>query len=171
MPMPTYRSTNYAGIYLWLAIGVTCLLLFAGQRFIQPAFDKLMGDLNLDSFEKDFQDLQHPSETEYLASRSELGDFGGSQEGCDLFLGEIRRYSGNQEGILTAYSDQDIKGFPLQVVFLAGDEFPGGMVDTLPAPLENLVGWELIPSVDQGALYLVYLVVLDDEGDLKLNCP
>lgn len=169
--MHYYPHKNYSLITMWIAIGVICCLLVAGERFIQPVFNDIMGDINLDSFEKAFQELQHPLESEYLAYSSELGHFSGNQGGCDLFLGEIRRYDGNQEAILAAYPGQDVKGHPLQVAFLSGDEIPNVRVDSLPAPLGDLAGWELPPGVDQDTLYLVYLVILDDEGDLKFNCP
>jgi hypothetical protein len=171
MPMPNYRHTNYTLIYLWLAIGVICCLSVAGPRFIRPALDDLIGDRNLRSFEKAFQGLRHPPESEYLDARSELGDFGGSRTGCDLFLGEIRRYHSSQEIVLGAYQDQDVRDHALQVVFLEGDQIPGANAESLPAPLDNLSGWELPPDVNQGSLYLVYILILDDEGELKFNCP
>jgi hypothetical protein len=171
MPMPNYRNTNYTLVYLWLAIGVIGCLLVAGPRLFQPALDNLIGDFNLRSFEKAFQGLQHPPESEYLDSRFELGDFGGSRQGCDLFLGEIRRYTGSQEIVLASYQEQDVRGHALQVVFLEGDQIPGAKVDSLPAPLDTLSGWELPPGVNQGSLYLVYMLILDDEGELKFNCP
>ncbi len=171
MPMHTYPNKNYSLIYMWIAIGIICCLSIAGPRFIRPALDEIIGDLNLDSFEKAFQNLRHPTGTEYLSSRSELGDFGGSQLGCDLFLGEIRRYEVSQDGILTDYEEQDVRGYPIQVVTLEAGQIPGGTADLLPAPLNELAGWELPAGVDQGALYLVYVIIQDDESTLKFICP
>lgn len=171
MPMPYYPNKNYSLITMWIAIGLICCLLVAGERFIQPAFNDIIGDINLASFEKGFQELQHLPESESLASRVELGDFDRYQQGCDLFLGEIRRYQGSPDAVLAAYQGKEVKGYALQVVFLAGDQIPAANLDPLPEPLDNPAGWGLPSTGDQDALYLVYLLVLDEENDLKFDCP
>jgi hypothetical protein len=169
--MATYPNKNYSLIYMWLAIALTGCLLFAGSRFIQPAFNKVMGDLNLRAFEKIFQGVEHPPGTETLASRSELGDFSSDPKGCTLFMGEIRRYEGNIDRILAAYEGQDVKGHPLQVIFLEKNHVLSGLGEPIPSSLADLEGWSLWADIDPGTLYLVYLLVMEDEGSVKFNCP
>jgi hypothetical protein len=66
--------------------------------------------------------------------------------------------------------DQEVKGYPIQVVFLDGGQIPDQVGDSFPEPLNDLAGWELPPDVEQQALYMVYLAILNYEGNQKLNC-
>ena len=170
MPMPTYKNTNYSLIYATLAIVVICCLSIAGPHFIQPALNNMAGKLVLREFETAFQDVQHPTGTEYVSLRTAMGNFGGSEQGCDFSLGEVRRFEGSEDVILAAYMDQEVKGYPIQVVFLDGGQIPDQVGDSLPEPLNDLADWEIPPDVEQQALYMVYLAILNYEGNQKLNC-
>jgi len=63
-----------------------------------------------------------------------------------------------------------VSGNSLQVVFLEGGQIPAQVSNSLPEPLNDLAGWELVPGAEQQPLYLVYLLVVDHEGDLRLDC-
>lgn len=172
MPMPTYRNVNYTPLYLLLAIGATCGMLITGHFFIEPAFHKIMADMVLEDYEKEYQEVQHPIGTEHLVQKATMGVFNKEEHGCALFLGEVRRYDGShQELLVEAYAAQDVRGYPLQVIFLEENRIPNGTDGPLPAPMGDLAWWGLPKDVDQGSLYMVTLLVLDDEDILKLNCP
>ena len=170
MPMPTDRNVDYSLIYVLLAIVVICLLAFLGQRVIQPAFNDILGDIELQGFEKEFQDLHQLPGTEHLSVRATIGDFSDNEQGCDIFLGEVRRYVENEDEIIENYLGQDVKGYQIQIAFLDNGKIPNDVIQAIPEPLNNLAEWELPPKTDQQRLYLIYLLVLGYEGDTKLNC-
>ena len=167
MPRATDPNVSYIPLYVMLAMAVICCLAIAGPRIIQPAIEDWAGKMELRSFESELRDVQHPPETEHISLRAVMGDFGGGEEGCDFALGEIRRYEGSKELILSAYMDQLVRGYPVQVVLLDDGHIPDQVGEPLPEPLNNLAGWELPSDVERQAFYLVYLVVLDYEGG---NC-
>jgi len=105
-----------------------------------------------------------------VSLRTVMGDFSDSEQGCDFFLGEIRHYDGSEDLILAAYTDQAVRGYPVQVIFLNDGQIPDSVSGSMPEPLNDLAGWELPPSVDQQALYMIYFVVLSYDGDIHLNC-
>jgi hypothetical protein len=170
MPMPSYRNTNYSLIYATLAIMVICCLTFAGPRYIRPATNKILGGIELRNYEKAFQDLQHPVGTTPLSLRTTMGVLTDAEQGCDFFVGEVRQFDGTQESISTAYTDQSVNDVPIQVAFLEDGQLPAQVGAFLPETINTLAGWDL-PSGSAGhQMYLVYLLVVGFEGDLKLNC-
>lgn len=169
MPMPTYRNTNYSLIYVLLAMVLICVL-FIVNPVVRSAMNKLSGSITLHKFETAFQDVKHPTGTERFSLRTSMGDFSGIDQGCDIYVGEVRSYAGSEEEIIAAYTGQVIKGNPLQVVFLEDGQIPAWVSASLPEPLNGLAGWELPPGVEQPPLYMVYLVVVNYEGDLRLDC-
>jgi hypothetical protein len=85
-------------------------------------------------------------------------------------VGEVRRYDGSQETVLAAYAHQEVKGNPLQVLFIENGQIPVQVSHSLPEPLNDLTGWELPSDVGQQPLYMVYLLVVDYEGSMRLDC-
>ena len=170
MPMPAYRNTNCSLIFVLLAIGLICGLSIAGPRVIRPAMNKLAGSMVLQEFETTFQDVQHPAGTERLSLRTTMGNYVNNEEGCDLYVGEVRRYDSSEEVILAAYNDQEVNDNPIQVVFIESGRIPARVSDSLPEPLNDLARWELPPGVELQPLYMVYLMVVDYEGDLRIDC-
>jgi hypothetical protein len=168
--MPTDRNLDYSLIYVLLGMVVICFLVIAGPLVITPAFDTLKKNNALREFETAFQDVQHPVGTERFALRAEAGDFADSERGCDFFVGEVRRYDGGQEAILTAYESQQVAGNPVQVRFIEAGQMPVQIGQPLPVPLDDLAGWELPSAAAQRSLYLVYLWVAGYEGSLGLDC-
>jgi len=92
------------------------------------------------------------------------------QRGCDFFVGQVRRNDGNQETILAAYAHQEVEGNPVQVLFIEDGQIPVQVSHSLPAPLNDLAGWELPSDAGQQPLYVVYLLVMGYEGNMKLDC-
>ena len=169
MPMPSYRNTNYTPLYALLAMVLICIMSIAGPVF-RPVITNLAGGTVLQEFKDAFQDVQHPAGTEHLLLRTKMGEFTGSEQGCDLFVGEVRRYDDNMKVILASYADQETSGYPLQVVFLERGRIPELVSNSLPEPLNDLTGWELSSGVEQQPLYMIYLMVVDYEGNLRLDC-
>ena len=169
MPMPTYRNTNYSAIYALLGMALICIMSIVGP-FFRPVINNLAGGTVLREFKTAFQDSQHPAGTERLSLHTKMGEFAGSEQGCDFYVGEVRRYDDNMKVILASYADQETSGYPLQVVFLEEGRIPDQVSSSLPEPLNDLAGWELPPGVEQQPLYLVYLMVVDHEGNLRLDC-
>ena len=170
MPMVMYKNTNYSLIYATLAVIVVCILTLAGPLLIKPAFIKNIGGIELNRYENAFQDLQHPAGTTSLSLRSTLGVLTDAVQGCDFFVGEVRQYDGDREAISTFYTDQSVSGSPIQVEFLEGGQMPAQVSAFLPDPINTLTGWELPPGSEGQNMYLVYLLVVGFEGDMKLNC-
>ena len=169
MPMPSYRNTNYSPFYALLAMVLICILSIVGPVF-RPVITNLAGSVVLREFEAAFQDVQHPAGTERLSVQAKMGEFTGSEQGCDFYVGELRYYDGNKQAILAYYADQATSGFPLEVVLLEGGRIPGQVSGSLPEPLNDLAGWKMPSGVEQQSLYMVYLLVVDNEGDLRLDC-
>ena len=170
MPMATGRNKNYSLLYATLAIMVICCLTIEGPRFIKSAINEMLGGIELRGFEKAFQDLQHPPGTVHLSLRTTMGILTEAEQGCDFFVGEIRQFDGSQDVISTAYSDQLVSGNPIQVAFPEDGQLPVQVSAFLPEPINSLVGWDLPPGSAGKPMYLVYLLVVGFEGDLKLNC-
>ena len=170
MPMVMYKNTNYSLIYATLAVIVVCILTLAGPLLIKPAFNTNIGEIELNRYENAFQDLQHPAGTTSLSLRSTLGVLTDAVQGCDFFVGEIRQYDGDREAISTFYTDQSVSGSPIQVTFLEQGQLPGEVSAFLPESLNTLAGWDLPSGIEDQPMYLVYLLVVGYEGDLKLNC-
>ena len=170
MPMPAYRNTNYSPLYALLGMTLICVLTIAGFVF-QPSLNNWAGKATLREFKLAFQAVQHPAGTESLSLRTSMGEFTGSGQGCDFFVGEVRRFNGMEEMIIKAYLDQAASGYPLQVVFLENRRIPDQVNASLPEALNDLAGWELPPGMDQQPMYLIYLVAADHVGDVKLDCP
>jgi hypothetical protein len=170
MPMPNYRNTNLPLIYGLLAIVIICGFSIAGPFTLQPAMNDLAKNITLQEFETAFQDVQHPAGTERLSLRTKMENYVNNDEGCDIYVGEVRRYNSSEEVILAPYHDQEVNDNPIQVVFFESGRIPAVVSDSLPEPLNDLVGWGLPPGVKQQPLYMVYLMIVDFEGDLSIDC-
>jgi hypothetical protein len=168
--MPTQKNTNYSLIYVLLAMALICCLTVAGPRIIQPAINKFAGNIVLRDFKAAFQEIQHPADTEQLSVRTAMGEFADGGQGCDFFVGEIRRYDGREEDISAAYVPQEISGNPLRVLFLEEGGISDQTEHSLPEVLDELAAWDLPSEARQRQLYMVYLIVVDYEGDFRLEC-
>lgn len=170
MPMPGHRNVDRSLLYVLLAIVLIVFLRVAGSLVIEPAWNHLGGSMALREIETAFREVQHPTGSERLSMRSEVGEFTGGEQGCDFYVGEVRRYEGSEEVVLAAYAGQSVNGNPLQVLFFEGGRIPVQMSRVLPEPLNDLAGWELGTGVGGQSLYMVYLLVVDAEGDRGYDC-
>jgi hypothetical protein len=114
--------------------------------------------------------MQHPTGTERLYLRTTMGNYINNEEGCDIYLGMLRRYDSSEKVILAVYNDQEVNGNPIQVVLIESGRIPSWVSDSLPEPLHDLAEWELPPGAELQPLYIVYLMLVDYEGDLSVDC-
>lgn len=163
MPMAYHSRPNYSLVYMYIAVAFTCLLLFLGQRVILPFFEDLTRDALLEDYPAAFEQVEHPAGTARLALRALVVYPGAGGQGCDLFVGELRRASGQLDAILAAYAGQEAGGEPLQVLLLAEGALPAGAGKLLPQSLGDLAGWEL-PDPVQATDYLVFVLILGEES-------
>jgi hypothetical protein len=169
MPMPTYRNINYSPLIALLGVALICIISIGGYT-LRPVMNGLAGDMVLREFEAAFRNLQHPTGTERLSVQAKIGEFAGNKQDCDFFVGEVRSLDGSKETILSTYADQTLSGNPLGVVFLETGHLPDQANSSLPEPLNDLSNWEWPLGVEQQPLYLIYLMVTDYEGNVKLDC-
>ena len=169
MPMPSYRNTNYSPLYALLAMVLICIMSIAGPVF-RPIITNLAGSVVLREFEAAFQDVQHPAGTDRLSVQAKMGEFAGGEQGCDFFVGEVRRYDSKKDVIFAFYADHANTSIPLKVVFIENGQIPAQESKSLSEPLNDLAGWELPSDGELQPLYLVYLLVVDNAGDLRLDC-
>ena len=162
-----HRNIDYSLIQVILAVIVICALTVASpslRRLFQSISNELGGGEELEGLATGFQGIQHPAGTEQVSSRSLLGEFTGGEQGCDFYVGEIRSYSDSQDVVLSAYSDQEVSGHPIQVQFLEGGQIPSQEGSALPDSLNDVADWQLPLEVGQQQLYMVYVMVMDYGG-------
>ena len=132
MPMPTYRNTNCSPLFALLGMALICVMLLAGSRVFKPAMIKLAGSLELREFEKAFREVQHPAGTERLSVQAKMGEFAGGEQGCDFFVGEVRRYDSKKDVIFAFYADHANTSIPLKVVFIENGQIPARRANPYP---------------------------------------
>ena len=101
--------------------------------------------------------------TARLALRALVVYPGAGGQGCDLFVGELRRASGQLDAIPAAYAGQQANGAPLQVLLLEEGALPAAAGAMLPQSLGDLAGWEL-PDPAPAPDYLVFVLIPGEEG-------
>ena len=135
MPMPYDRSTNYEMIYVFLAVLVICCLTILGPWVIQPKMQEISRDLTLQTLETAYKTIQHPAQTGPLAFQAVFWNDAANGKGCNFFVGEIRTYSGEPVGILSAYTTQNVmaQDFVRKSLSLIGGAGLGFQVETAAA--------------------------------------
>jgi hypothetical protein len=152
------RNYDYSLIYVLLAVVVICGLNVASP-FINRAFDRISADFMLRELEAGLQDVQHPAGAERVSARSLKGNFAGGEQGWDLFAGEIYRYDGDRQAVLSKYAQQEVGGRAVETLFLEDGRLPAGT--DLPDSLSDIEAWGLPADAGQASLYLVYVAVVD----------
>lgn len=163
MPMAYHSRPNYSLVVMYIAVAFTCLLLLLGQRVILPFFMDLTRDALLEDYQAAFEQVEHPAGTARLALRALVVYPGAGGQGCDLFVGELRRVSGQLDAIPAAYAGQQAGGAPLQVLLLEDGALPAAAGEMLPQSLGDLAGWELSDPV-QAPDYLVFVLISGEES-------
>jgi len=123
--------------------------------------DTALNSRRLHQFEKGIMSVDHPFDTELIASRARVGLLIGSGNHCDYFVGELRSYRGPKEALVANYSNQSVhnpvtgRAEKLTLVFLEDGVIPRNAY--LPDSLKHLEAWgEDCRSVPLQS-YLVYL--------------
>lgn len=170
MPMPYYRNTSSAPLFALLGMVIICLMIFFTPRVLSTTLTKITGKTKLLEFEKDFEKIKHPQGSERISFRSNFGNFVQDPKGCDFFVGELRSYIGDADAVLTNYIGQTVDKYPPQVVLLESEQFPEEIKNVIPSPLNEMTNWNLPQTNEQQLIFLVYVLIVDYEGDLKLDC-
>jgi len=168
MPMPYDRSTNYEMIYVFLAVLVICCLTILGPWVIQPKMQEISRDLTLQTLETAYKTIQHPAQTGPLAFQAVFWNDAANGKGCNFFVGEIRTYSGEPVGILSAYATQNVKNAgTIQVVFIERGTIPADETSGISPALRALESWAIPSSQLEQPLYLVYIFKSDNSLDCR----
>jgi hypothetical protein len=122
----------------------------------------LAHNIQLSRYDRALRQLEHPLNTSRVTSKKDVLGFSMSN-GCDYFVGELRRYSGSSQEIEAFYASQPAHGSPLESIeFLFIED---GMLpeDTyLPYTVDTLAEWG-VPSPGPGEkLYIVYYWTFGD---------
>ncbi len=169
MPLPSDRNYDNSLFYVILALLLISCLVIA-TPFTGRIFRDVSAKLALREFERAFQEAQHPPGTERLATRSAMGEFTESEQGCDFFLGEARRYGGDIETILAFYARQTVKGYPIHAIALESGKASLEIGLFLPDSLNDLAEWGIAVDAGMQQLYMVYTAVIDYNEDPQLDC-
>ena len=171
-----YPSWAHSGVdpyrtgLLLLGLFSVCYFTLLGGRLDDVMMRSMANVMALPDLLSEFQDLQHPTDTELLSARNQVGEFAGHNQGCDFFIGEVREYDTVQNAVLNAYLAQQVSGHQVQVLFLDGGWIPSEMEPVLPKPLDDLAEWRLPVDIEQESLYMVYVIVSDYGRDQGLDC-
>jgi hypothetical protein len=125
--------------------------------------DYLLHEYQLFQESRIFRQIKHPPGSSRVAFKQHLGLFFGNGNHCDFFIGEIRRYSGDQQAIKSFYSEP--AGMDISILFIENGEFPEDFrLNYFPYTYDSLSDWLDSPNVPRDHLYLLY-----NSGFLDLN--
>jgi hypothetical protein len=137
------------------------IVLLGTAIFILPALsDHFLIRYHLQQMAVKFSKVAHPGTTRLLKHVSLIGDTGGSQCCLVLFVGELRQYSGQPQGIADFYRD---KGVTLAFIENGKVTTPAGYEDLTILPMGydgvfgDFSGWG-VPSLEKYKnIYMVYI--------------
>ena len=143
------------------ALACLILLLLGSAIFILPTLsDNLLNRYHLQQMAEKFNKVPQPDTTRLLRHASLIGDTGGSQCCLVLFVGELRQYSGQPQGIADFYRD---KGVTLAFIENGKVTTPAGYEDLTILPMGydgvfgDFSGWG-VPSLEKYKnIYMVYI--------------
>jgi hypothetical protein len=147
----------------FIGVALTCLILvlLGSAIFIVPALsDNFINRYHLTQMAGKFGKVPHPDSTRLLSHVRIIGDTGGSQCCLVLFVGDLRQYSGNPQGVADFY-----RGKGVNLAFLENGNLitPAGYEDMNILPIGydgsfgGLSGWG-VPALEQYKnIYMVYI--------------
>jgi len=102
------------------------LILLAWAVLTFPVYrDYLDDNFSLYQNVKAFRQLKHPSDTSRISFKKYLGLLLGNGNHCDSFIGEPRRYGGEQQTIESYYDSTTIADDQgMGIIFIESGEFP-----------------------------------------------
>jgi hypothetical protein len=141
-----------------------CLISWAGFLLLACAVltfpvyrDFLEHDLSLNREIKAFRQIKHPPGSSRISSRKYLGLLTGNGNHCDFFIGELRRYSGEQKTIKSFYqSNPAAVNDDVGIIFIENGGLPAGIQFWgTPYRLTSLSGWLDSPDEPRDHLYII----------------
>jgi hypothetical protein len=148
------------------------ILLTCGVLTFPIYKDYFLHDYTLYREVNAFRQLNHPAGTSRIAFKKFLGLYLGNGNHCDSFIGELRRYTGEQQSIETFYSGKIVADLGVGVTFVENGEFPEQFRQwSLPYRLDSLSAWLDSPAIPHDHLYLVYIsdIDLDPGWDFRFS--
>lgn len=96
-------------LFLCRFFGVILCTLAAGLAlFMSPWLWRIpVHHMRLGAFQRNFENVEHPDESHFIAAHKEFGNFGNSNH-CDYFVGEFRTSDLSREEIIRHYQGQHI---------------------------------------------------------------
>jgi hypothetical protein len=152
-----------------ITILVSCSILCAA--FLFPFVkDSLLHDYAFYQETQAFRRLKHPAGTSLVSSKKFLGLYLGNGNHCDYFLGELRRYSSDEQTIKAFYAGRTSADPEVGIMFLENGEFPDNAWNWMPYKFDSLSTWLDTPDEPRDHLYLIYdwgIISLDPGWDLR----
>ena len=147
------------------------ILLTCGVLTFPVYKDFLLHDYTLYREVKAFRQIEHPAGTSRITFKKYLGLYLGNGNHCDYFIGELRRYTGEQQSIESFYSDKVVADLGVGVAFVENGEFPEQFRQwNLPYRLDSLSVWLDSPTEPRDHLYLVYIFDIDLDPGWDIRC-
>lgn len=150
-----YSALAFVGVVVLVLISPFCV---CGMLFVGSA---VAHNHKLAEYEKQLRYLEHPPNTSCISlEKAVWGE--STANGCDYFVGELRRYTGSTQDIVSFYQNGARSNRfyeDLAFLFFVGDDFPSV---SLPGRFAEPSDWEISPSELQGPLYMIYFWTYGD---------
>ena len=170
-------ALNRKSIIIWSA-ALAILLL---SCFITPGCPIFVHDRMLRQHCRKYRAVTHPTFTQRVKYYRELGLLIGNGNHCDLFVGELRSYTGSQRQLLTHYAAQSFWSplqhrLPVDVFFIENGIITGGTIENedislcIPFTVERILQDAKAFERSADKLYIVYMFDYGYEPGLDIRC-
>jgi hypothetical protein len=152
-------------IILCMSCSIFCLMptFFIGR-------DVLPHQIRLLKYARDFEAMPYPPDTQRLDTYKTLGLLTGNGNHCDIFVGELRSYSGDRTVIQEFYK-HEYPSSMLGVVFTENGDLPRESDSLIPSERGRLAYWNIPPGIDPEHVYLVFsFTFIDFDPGFDVRC-
>ena len=152
-----------------IGCGTIALILLFGLCYFSWS-QRFIHDWYLWQFARSYSHITHPPTTQHVKSYKQLGLLIGNGNHIDLFVGEVRSYSGSCQQIIDWYDSRDVPSqlahgerVPIEIVFVDNNRISSSESDYLrPFPIGEIV--RDIGSSHSTNLHYYIVYVLDATG-------
>jgi hypothetical protein len=138
--------------YIFLTIVLICLVICAIPAAAVGG-SMLSHQLKLLDAARYFARVPHPPGTVKVDAYQEIGLLYGNGNHCDIFVGEMRTYNGDQSAIKNFYQQSQ---YDVGVIFPENGDFSETSRFELPYGHTRISEWKIPPGVDLHHLYVVF---------------
>jgi hypothetical protein len=132
--------------------------------------DFLVHDYALYRYAREFRQMAHPADTTLVSYKTALGLITGNGNHCNYFIGELRRYNGDKQALLSFYDTERFAGLGSGLLFIENGAFPADAWESLPHGLDQLSAWLRPPTKATDPLYLVFTLHIDLNAGWDIRC-